>query len=36
MEPIDFEWFVSNFIEEVEEIFSITTSCCKKYLENQT
>ena len=30
--PIDVDWFISVFIDEVEEIFNKTTACCENYL----
>jgi hypothetical protein len=35
MEPIDIDCFVSNFVDEVEDIFYKTTLCCEKYLQNE-
>lgn len=35
MEPIDFDWFVSGFIDDIEKLFNITTLCCQKYLEKK-
>lgn len=35
MEPVDLDWFVSNFIDEVEEIFYKTTECNENYLINR-
>lgn len=34
MEPIDIDLFVEKFIDEVEEIVTVTTLCCKEFLEN--
>ena len=34
-EPIDFDWFVSNFADEVVEILEKTNSCCEKYVKNK-
>lgn len=32
-DPIEFDWFISSFIDEFEEIFNQTTACCKEYLK---
>lgn len=33
--PIDFENFVYKFIKDVEEIFNVTTTCCKEFLNSK-
>lgn len=34
--PIEFDWFVSNFVNEVEDIFNMTTACCQDYLKEKS